>query len=59
MKKSILNIGEVLSKAAQKSIHGGRFICCNSNPICPPYNETSCIVIAGTCHFYGNEGVSC
>jgi len=59
MKKSIFDIGKILNKKEQQSIHGGRFICCISNPICPPYNETSCIVIAGTCHFNSNEGVSC
>ncbi|CAM1355163.1 MULTISPECIES: hypothetical protein [Tenacibaculum] len=59
MKKQILNLGKTLNRIEQKQINGGRFICCYNNPICPPTNETSCIVIAGRCHYIAGEGVSC
>ena len=60
MKKSILNLGKALSKAEQKQIKGGKFICCSDNPLCPPpYFETSCIIIAGTCRVSPGEGTAC
>ncbi len=57
MKNAILSLGKTLNKVEQQQINGGRFINCYNNPICPPYNEISCIVIAGTCHYYPGEGV--
>ncbi len=40
MKKTILNLGKVLSKTQQKSINGGRYTECNSDSDCP--NNMSC-----------------
>ncbi|TYQ00344.1 hypothetical protein C7447_101956 [Tenacibaculum adriaticum] len=59
MKKQILNLGKALNRAEQQKINGGKFICCYNNPICPPTHETSCIVIAGVCHYEPGEGVQC
>ena len=59
MKKSILKLGLALNRAEQQSINGGKFICCYSNPSCPPTHETSCIIIAGQCHYESGEGVPC
>lgn len=60
MKKSILNIGKTLSKTQQKQITGGRFFCCSEDPSCPPpYYTTSCIIIAGRCMVFPEEGVPC
>ena len=59
MKKSILNLGKVLNRMEQKLINGGKFICCVSNPLCPSYAETSCIIIAGRCIYEPEEGIGC
>ena len=54
MKKSILNLGKVLNKAEQKEVNGGKVINCYSHPLCPPYDEIACIVIAGRfCEYLG------
>ena len=53
MKKSILNLGKALNKAEQKEVNGGKVINCYRYPICPPYDELACIIIAGTCHYIG------
>ncbi|TCI91369.1 hypothetical protein [Tenacibaculum sp. M341] len=57
MKKSILNIGQIISKKEQKNIHGGNLISngtfsCNFNvggdPLCfPALNEYHCLVELG------------
>ena len=60
MKKSILNLGKTLERKELKTINGGRFICCSSDLRCPPpYFETSCIIIGGTCRYYEGEGTGC
>ncbi|MCF2875513.1 MULTISPECIES: hypothetical protein [unclassified Tenacibaculum] len=54
MKKSILSLGKVLDKSEQREINGGKVINCYSNPLCPPYNEVACVVIANKfCHYLG------
>ncbi|WP_408024911.1 hypothetical protein [Tenacibaculum sediminilitoris] len=59
MKKSILDLGKALNRVEQQQISGGKFICCYSNPSCPPSPVTSCIIIGGECHYFAEEGVAC
>lgn len=60
MKKSILNLGKALNKLEQKQIKGGRVICCYSNPLCPSFNQISCIVVGERCILIQlGEGPSC
>jgi hypothetical protein len=53
MKKSILKLGKTLNKVEQKQINGGKVVNCYDYPICPPYDELACIIIAGECQYMG------
>ena len=57
--KDLKKLGKTLTRSEQRHIEGGKFICCYSNPNCPSYHETSCIIIAGVCHYYPGEGTAC
>ena len=54
MKKSILNLGQVLNKKQQQSIHGGGLTFCDTDQDClvgqPPFCQAACLT-QGFCIF--------
>ncbi len=49
MKKSILNLGSILTKNTQRKIAGGRPVICYNVPFCPPYRDEYCFVYNNKC----------
>lgn len=59
MKKSILNLGRVLSKAEQKSINGGNGGCWNLGNPCSGNWECGSMTCDLVCSYFPAEGSIC